>query len=82
MDLDAVALIGRDNQIGALLTRLVRSAANEQRKPRVRLAIQQFAHQLRSEKAGSAGNKDKLFTVHSDSGLNARTTRRPDSNDL
>jgi hypothetical protein len=44
MDLDAVALIGRDNQIGALVTRLVRSAANEQRKPRVRLAIQQFAH--------------------------------------
>jgi hypothetical protein len=82
MDFDTVTLVARDNQIGALLTRLVRSAANEQREPRVRLSNQQFAHQLRSEKSGRAGDKDELFAVHSDSGLNARTTRRPDSNDL
>jgi hypothetical protein len=58
MDFDAVALVGRDNRIGALLTQLVGPVADEQREPRVRLAIQQFANELRPEKAGCAGDKN------------------------
>jgi hypothetical protein len=44
MDLNAVARVWRDNQIGALLTRLVRPVANEQRQSGARLTNQQFAN--------------------------------------
>ena len=82
MNLDAVALFWRNKQIGPLLTRLVWSVSNEQRQPGARLANQQFANELRSEKAGRAGDKDKFFTVHLNSGRDARTTRRPMDGDL
>ena len=71
-----------NDQIGALLTRLASFSADEQRQPCVRVTNQQLTDQLHSEKAGRAGDKDELFAVHSETGLNARTTRRPVKDDL
>jgi hypothetical protein len=56
VDLNAGSIGWSNDRIGALLTRLARSVANEQRQPGVRLAIQKFADQLHPEKAGCAGN--------------------------
>jgi hypothetical protein len=82
VDLDTGTIGWRNYQIGALLTRLACSVADEQRQPGVRLTFQQLAHQLHSEKAGRTGDKDKLFAIHAETDLSARTTRRPVNDDL
>jgi hypothetical protein len=82
IDLDAGSLGWRDNQIGALLTRFAGAVPDKQRQLGVRLAIQQFMHQLHPEKASGAGDKDEFFVIHSETNLNDRTTRRKVNDDL
>ena len=64
INLDARPLCRRDECVRALLARLPGAVADEQRQRGVRLALQQFAHQLHAEKAGRAGDQDEFFAVH------------------
>ena len=65
-DLDAVAVFRTNKEVGALLAGLAGAIADEQGQAGVRLAIKQFAHQPRPQKAGCACNKDEFFIFHAE----------------
>ena len=66
VDLDAMPFAFRHNRIGALLARLLATGPDQQRQRGLRLAIQQFAHQPRPQKAGCAGDKNEFFVFHAE----------------
>jgi hypothetical protein len=48
----------------------------------VRITVQEFVHQAHAEEAGSAGDEDVFVSIHAETGLGMRTTRRPANDDL
>jgi len=72
-DLNAGAGFGGDKGVGALLAGEVGAVADEESEAGVRLAFEEFAHQLHAEEAGGSGEQDQFVVVHAGTGLSART---------
>lgn len=65
MDLDARPMGSGHDGVGALRAQLTGAIANEQRQMRMRLAVEQFADELRAQKPRGAGHQDEFFAIHS-----------------
>ena len=76
VDLNAGTFFRGNEEVGALLTGLAGSVADEEREGGLRVAIEEFAHEAHTEKAGCAGDEDQFIVHHSGTDLRQANNSR------